>query len=265
MRETAERAKAMLAEGASALEVVCVTVMALEDSGLYVAGRGASPNLAGQYELDASLMTGHDRDAAGVAALQGFRNPIAVARRVMEATRHVLLVGQGAAEFARAQGCDVIEDPGTWFTHAAAEGPPDDPDAVHGTVGCVALDRDGRMAAATSTSGTFGKMPGRVGDTPIIGAGSWADDVAAASGTGYGEYFIRTAACAQTAWRVGGGASAKAASEAVLDQIAGLGGNGGLIVVTRDGEVAAPFNSQGMKCAVMPAGGEIRVTAFERL
>ena len=199
MRGLVEAGRERLAEGASALEVVVETVAALEVSGLYVAGRGASPNTAGVYELDASVMDGRSRRAGAVAALQGFASPIRAALAVMEETPHVLLVGEGAAAFAARQGLERIADPEAWFTRVGWRSAGTLPT---GTVGCVVRDATGGLAAATSTGGVFGKMAGRVGDSPVPGAGVWADDTLAVSCTGAGEMFLRAAVAVQAAHRM---------------------------------------------------------------
>lgn len=252
-----ERGAAMLTAGASALDVVTAMAAELEACGLHVAGRGAAPNKDGDVELDASIMDGATRAAGAVAALRNFVSPVQVARAVMERTPHVLLVGEGAAKFAAEHGFERVADPKAYYRSAESD--------AHGagTIGAVARDRAGRLAAATSTGGLGGKLPGRVGDTPIIGAGCWADARVAVSCTGLGEYFIRANAAADVSARMAyGGAALDAAAQAAIEDVGKLGGDGGLIAVDAHGHVAAPYNSQGMKRGLATSAGLREVKTF---
>lgn len=237
-----------LDQGAAALDVVTQAAIALEDCGLFHAGKGSSPTSAGYVELDASIMEGNTLCAGSVAAVREVRNPILAARHVMESTNHVLMVGAEADALARNAGLATVD--ASWFTpcdiSAGAWQVPDS--SSTGTIGAVALDAQGNLCAATSTGGTLYKRAGRVGDSPIIGAGTYArNTVAAVSCTGVGEYFIREAAAYQVCSRVQLlGENILAASGYVMSQIDKLGGSGGMIAIDSRGAFAMPYSTTGM-------------------
>ena len=263
MRELTENARDRLASAARALDVVEFAVAEMETSGLYVAGRGSAPNSAGYVEMDASIMDGPVSEAGAVASIRDVVNPVSVARRIMEATPHVMLAGEGALAFARAQGFEVVEDPGKYYMLPIGVHEHEIDEQMHGTIGAVALDTNGELAAATSTGGTFSKLEGRVGDTPIIGAGTWADSDIAISCTGTGEYFIRTGAALAVAYKVKAGMSMSQAIDEVLADVKYLGGDGGIIAINSTGQIEMIYNSEGMKRASVASNLDVYVTTFE--
>ena len=262
LRELTTESEARLAAGGSALDVVEFAVAQMESSGLYVAGRGSAPNTAGYVELDASIMDGASREAGSVAAIVGVTNPISVARQVMEKTPHVMLAGSGALAFAREQGNEEVADPESYYVLPVGVYEAEIHEQKHGTVGAVALDLSGGLAAATSTGGTFGKLEGRVGDSPLIGPGTWADDDIAISCTGTGEHIIRAGGAVSVACRMKAGMKLEAAIGEMLDEVKRLDGEAGVIVVTRNADIAMPYNSAGMKRASVRSGEEVSVATF---
>lgn len=252
--------EAVLARDGTALDAVTVAVETLENEPLFNAGRGAVFTRDGTHEMDAAIMDGRGRTAGAVAGIAGVRNPVHLARAVMERTDHVLMVGEGALEIARDAGL-AFEDEAYFFTQdrwdslqstlkMQADGTlDDDPARRHGTVGAVALDRAGNLAAATSTGGMTAKRRGRIGDSPIIGAGTFADDATCAvSATGDGEAYIRLSVAHEidARMRLAGQTMTEAARQIILNDLTAIGGSGGLICIDRAGAVAMPFNCEGM-------------------
>lgn len=255
--------QSMLEQGALALDVVEACVVALEDDPLFNAGRGAVLASDGSVELDAAIMEGERRLAGAVASVRTPRNPIRLARAVLERTPHVLLAGPGADRYAEEVGLVLAgpdhfvtperlrqlreaQEAGKYGLSSAPEGKDKD---VYGTVGAVACDKSGHVAAATSTGGMTNKRPGRVGDSPLIGAGTYAwDETAAVSGTGHGEPFIRLGVAGRVSalMELLGLPLQEAAERVIHRDLAPLSGRGGLIAVDRRGNLALPFNTAGM-------------------
>ncbi len=275
LRQALQRGWKVLDAGGAALDAVEAAVVALEDEPLFNAGRGAVFTNDEKHEMDASIMAGEDLRAGAAAMVSGIKNPIRLARRVLEESEHVLLCGAGAEEFAREAGCEFAppayffdqfrfdqllearRENVTQLDHAPAK--------KFGTVGAVACDARGNLAAATSTGGMTNKRFGRVGDTPLIGAGTYADNrTCAVSCTGHGEFFIRAVVAYDVAclMKYKGLSLAAACDEVVNATLRELGGEGGLIAVDGAGHVALPFNSAGMYRAWITAGREAEIAIY---
>jgi len=253
----------ILASGGKSLDAVSAAVVELEDDPLFNAGRGAVYTAAGTHELDASIMDGATLRAGAVAAVSRIRNPVLAARAVMEKSPHVLLVGKGAENFARQHSLTLVS--ARYFhTGARLAALQKGLKRYHGTVGAVALDQEGNVAAATSTGGYTGKLPGRVGDSPLIGAGTYADNASCAvSGTGWGEAFMRVALAHEVSARMRHrDESLVQASGAALKSLTRVKADGGLIALDRRGNIAMPFSSEGMLRACVHADGRRLVKIY---
>ena len=264
--------EAILASGGSSLDAVEAAARVLEDNPAFNAGRGSVLAADGRVELDAAIMDGRDRRAGAVAGLATTRAPVSAARAAMEHSPHVLLTYAGADRFARERGLDQVAN--DWFItperraqldKVLAAGGAFDADIKYGTIGAVACDMAGHVAAATSTGGLTAKRWGRIGDSPLLGAGTYADDRAAAvSATGLGELFIRAAAAHELCARVRiGGERLQAALDGVLDEIRALGGNGGLIALAPSGEAAWGFTTPGMYRGFAGADAARQVAVYD--
>jgi L-asparaginase / beta-aspartyl-peptidase len=277
LSEALKVGEAILKAGGSSMDAVVAAVMILEDSPLFNAGKGAVFNFEGRNELDASIMDGKTLQAGAVAGITNIKNPITAARKVMENSPHVMLTGRGAEQFAFEQGLEAV-DPSYFFDQSRWDQYREflrgntqlrgmtDPDMKMGTVGAVALDMDGNLAAATSTGGMTGKRFGRIGDSPIIGAGTYANNqTCAVSATGHGEYFIRNVVAYDISALMlySGKTLEEAANENVMEKLVEQGGNGGIIAVDRDGNVAMPFNTTGMFRGFVKSTGEMEVKIFK--
>jgi L-asparaginase / beta-aspartyl-peptidase len=269
MLETALRTgHGVLMKGGSSIDAVEATIRVMEDSPLFNAGKGAVFTHDGRNEMDAAIMDGRTKKAGAVGAVSIIRNPISAARAVMEKSPHVMMMGRGAELFATKQGLEIV-DPSYFWTERRWKALQDelrreeqakdptktpstiapDPEKKHGTVGALALDRNGDLAAGTSTGGMTNKQFGRVGDSPIIGAGTYAENESCAvSGTGHGEFFIRWTVAYDIAalMKYKGMSVADAANEVVMKKLKAAGGEGGVIALDAKGNFATPFNSEGM-------------------
>ena len=273
-----QRGYDILARGGTSLDAVEAAIRILEDSPLFNAGKGAVFTSAGTNELDASIMDGRTLAAGSVAAVQRVRNPISLARLVMEKSPHVMMVGPGAEEFARIQNVELVPPyyfwtERRWKQYETEKRPADSArrsrgslgERKFGTVGAVALDKAGNLAAGTSTGGTSMKRYGRVGDTPIIGAGTYANNASCAvSGTGDGEFFIRNNVAADICARVRytGVSIAQAAEDVVMKVLVSQRGGGGVIAMDPRGNIATPFNTSGMYRGWIGTDGVVVVKIF---
>ena len=256
IQETVSEAYKILEQGGSSFDAVELAVSMLEDSPLFNAGRGSVYNSDEVQEMDASIMYGKNRLSGAVASVSTVKNPIKLARKVAEETKHVLLVGEGAESFARYIGVDIVDR--NYFYHEERlrrllnsknkiSKLNENADKI-GTVGAVALDKIGNISAATSTGGMTNKMPGRVGDSPIIGSGTWAQNgVCGVSSTGHGEFFIKYQVAREVCVRIEYlNEELSDAAESIINELNDLEASGGLISIDHKGNISAPFNTKGM-------------------
>jgi len=274
IKEALEAGATILKNNGTSLDAVETVIKMLEDSPLFNAGKGSVFTAEGKNEMDASIMDGKTLKAGAVAGVMTIKNPISAARAVMERSNHVMLVDGGAEIFAKQQGLEIV-DPSYFYTKerwdelqkARQQGKPLQKDTVthHGTVGAVALDQDGNLAAATSTGGMTNKMKGRVGDSPIIGAGTYANNkTCAVSCTGHGEFFIRNVVAydisAQMEYR--GIPLDEAATHEIMEKLKEQGAEGGLIAVDKDGNISMPFNTEAMFRGYITSDGAEYIRLF---
>lgn len=285
LKEALYKAYEKLQQGRTAVEAVESAIVILEDSPLFNAGKGAVFTNEGRNELDASIMYGKDKTAGAIAGVTTIKNPIKVAIAVMQKSEHVMLIGKGAEQFAKTQKLEIVNPKYFWTKHRwdalqkvkKAELQVNQPNASNqqypvyyqidkkfGTVGCVALDKDGNLAAGTSTGGMTNKRYGRVGDSPIIGAGTYADKNIGISGTGWGEFYIRTSAARTVAAKYEyQNKDVKTATQEVMSEIENLGGDGGIIALDKNGNMAMTFNTEGMYRGSITNNGEIEVEIYK--
>ena len=286
LKEALTQSYQKIKEGKSSLEAVEAAIVVMEDSPLFNAGKGAVFTSDGRNELDASIMYGKDKSAGAVAGLTVVKNPIKAAIAVMQKSEHVMMIGKGAEQFAKKEGLEIVNPKYFWTQHRwdalqkvkKAELKANQPNAMNnshypsyywvdkkfGTVGCVALDRDGNISAGTSTGGMTNKKYGRVGDAPIIGAGTYADKNVGISGTGWGEFYIRTSAARTVAAKYEyQNKDVKTATQEVMLEIEKLGGDGGMIALDKNGNVAMTFNTEGMYRGTVTEDGDINIEIYK--
>ena len=277
LNEALDAGEKVLKNGGTSMDAVTQAIMVMEDSPLFNAGKGAVFTNAGKNELDASFMEGKTRNAGAIGGVTNVKNPILAARAVMEKSKHVLLTSKGAEQFAKEQGLEIV-DPKYFFTQrrwdALQKAKAKDIGSIlkenenykFGTVGCVALDKNGDLAAGTSTGGMTNKKYNRFGDVPVIGAGTYANNNSCAvSCTGHGEFFIRYAVAhnISSIMEYGGKDLETAGNMVINDQLVKAGGEGGAICVDKFGNVSMPFNSEGMYRGYAKAGGERVVKIYK--
>ena len=269
LKKVLEAGGKVLADGGTSLDAVETCIRMMEDSPLFNAGKGAVFTEEGKNELDASIMDGKNLKAGAVASVTTIKNPISAARAVMEKSKHVLLVGSGAEKFAKEQGLEIV-DPSYFYTKKRWDElqkakKQEKESKEHGTVGAVALDTYGDLAAGTSTGGMTNKMKGRIGDSPIIGAGTYANNATCAvSCTGHGEYFIRDAVAFDVNARMEyKNSSLRDAADYIINvKLKDEGGDGGLIAVDKNGNIAMPFNTQMMFRGTITPEGKVKVEIY---
>ncbi len=267
LNEALETGKEILDQGGSSLDAITETIKVMENSPLFNAGKGAVFTAEGVNEMDASIMDGRDLNAGAVAGIRHIKNPILAARAVMEETPHVLLVGDGAEILAKNEGLELV-DSSYFFTQKRYNSylKAKEKAEKFGTVGAVALDKHGNLAAGTSTGGMTYKMKGRVGDSPVIGAGTYADNnTCAVSATGHGEYFIRNVVAYDISalMKYKGLSLAAAADEVINKKLKAIGAGGGIIAVDKNGNIAMPFNTSGMYRGYVTSEGETVILIFK--
>jgi len=266
LNEALQTGAEILQKGGTSLDAVTATIMVMEDSPLFNAGKGAVFTAEGVNEMDASIMDGRHLEAGAVTGLRHVKNPILAARAVMEKTPHVMLTGEGAEALATSVGLEMVDSSyffteSRWNSYLKAKQKAE----KHGTVGAVALDRYGNLAAATSTGGMTYKMKGRVGDSPIIGAGTYADNnTCAVSATGHGEYFIRNMVAYDISalMKYKGLSLQASADEVINNKLKSIGAEGGIIAVDKDGNIAMPFNTDGMYRGFIISDGRSEVLIY---